>query len=107
MGGEHDHRHARRGALDLGERLEPVHAGHAQVQQHRVGGDGGDRRDRGRAVLGEIDGEALGAEHGPEQAAVDRVVVGDEQAGHGGVGPRTRYAATVAGTAAVSMGLLM
>ena len=84
VGGHQDHGRLGQPPHQLGQQLEAVHPGHAQVAEHELGG-----RDlelaQGRLGVGCADGFiALGREHQLEALAQGLVVVDDQDAsGHG------------------------
>ena len=80
-GGEHDDLAARRCGSNLRQRLEPVHAGHRQVEKNEVGLEVAGALDRLGAVAGLADdGEPVLLEQPDERRPRERVVVDDERA---------------------------
>ena len=82
-----DHRGVEAALAHLGEHAEPVEARHHEVEEHHVGPLGAQERKAVRAVLGHLRREAESPHRGLGEAALDRIVVHDEDGGgHGGSG---------------------
>jgi len=94
-GGQHDHSAAGHLGQDAAGGLQAVQDRHADVHQDHVG----PQRARGRHRLGPVGGlahhlDAAGGQYQPETGPDQRLVVGDQNAGHGrssGMRARTRY----------------
>ena len=88
MGGLHDHRHRRPGLAHLREHAEPVEIGHDEIEHDAVDAWLGCREgsERGIPALGEHDFVAEPPHHVVQEAALDGIVV-DDQDGGGHAGP--------------------
>jgi hypothetical protein len=87
MGGLHDDGNVEPGFADFGQHAHAVEAGHHKIEHHGIDNRrvrGGQRRDGGVAAIDDDGLIAAFLHHVFDQAARDRVVVGDQNAGSHG-----------------------
>ena len=77
LAAQHDHRHRVVGA-HLAQHVEPAHLRQPEVEHDELGRVVGDLVERGRAVAGVVDREALSFEGGADDVDQVEVVVDDE-----------------------------
>ncbi len=83
MGGQHGHRRRMRTGANAPQDLEPVHAGHAKVEQHGVDGARFEKAHRLRTGRGRLRVIAEVVRGFAERIAHRRVVVNDQNGRHG------------------------
>jgi hypothetical protein len=86
MGGLHYHWSGERGLAHLGEHAQPIEIRHHEVEHDRIEAIGaGQERDCGVATSGEDRVVAGARDHALKQAALDGIVINDENTlGHDG-----------------------